>query len=226
MASSSESPGEALQAYSAGVCVGIFVGGASRRMGRPKGLLLEPEDIGRAGLPRRPLVLRLRSEAERALQELARPGHIVLVGERPEYLALGVPVLRDAAPQQGPLGGLVALLEEAQRRRWGTALALACDQPYVTAGLLKRVLCERRAAAVVAPHSDGFWQPLCARYDVATALPIARAALGAGRLSLQRLLVELGAAPLELTSAERAELQDWDEPDDVPAPLSGDEHSK
>lgn len=220
MTSSPEASRKA-QSRDAEVCVGIFVGGASRRMGRPKGLLLEPE--GRAkDDPRRTLVERLRAEAERALDDLGAAGRVVLVGERPEYASVPLPVVRDAALGRGPLGGLVALLEEAARNQGSTVLALACDQPYVTSALLRRVLSEHPEASVVAPRSDGFWQPLCARYAVAACLPRARKALTSERLSLQRLFDELDAKALELDVAERAELQDWDEPGDLPAPPTGD----
>ena len=85
---------------------GIFIGGASRRMGRPKALL--PVASGETLLER---TVRVVSAAGLAP---------VLVGRRAELpelelliAKLVLPVLADAAPNAGPLGGLVSLLEEA-----------------------------------------------------------------------------------------------------------------
>jgi len=46
-------------------------------------------------------------------------------------------------------------------------------------------------------------------------LPVARARLAGGQLSLQPLLEELGAEELLLSADERAALVDWDRPEDV-----------
>lgn len=164
--------------------------------GRPKGLLVAPDGL--------PIVLRWR----RLLEEAGL--RVVLVGNRPEYAPLGLPTLDDAQPGSGPLGGLVALLSSG-----GEAIAVACDMPHVSNALLHRLLTESPGAGVLAPRIDGVWQPLFARYDAARVLPVARKRLAEGRLALQGLLDEAGATPLSLSSAEEAELTDWDRPQDV-----------
>lgn len=178
---------------------GIFVGGASRRMGgSPKGLLLHPATG-------QPLALHLASLATQA--GLA----CVLVGQRPEYSHLGLPMLEDRPPGIGPLGGLLALLEAAS----DGALALSCDLPYVTLGLLRRLLA---AAApeldVVAPQRGGRWEPLCAVYRPSV-LPVLRQAVGEGERSFQRLLLRLRVAALPLSAEEHRQLDDWDCPQDL-----------
>jgi len=100
--------------------LGVFVGGASRRMnGRPKGLLPSPETG-------EPLVVRLaRIGLELGLE-------VVLVGRAPSAPRWCARDRARGRPEGvGPLGGLAALLEHA-----GTspAVAIACDQPFVTAG--------------------------------------------------------------------------------------------
>lgn len=182
--------------------VGVFVGGASRRMGSPKGLL---------ELRGEPLVLRLVRLA-RALGP--RASEVVLVGERPEYAALGLPTLRDGGARGqrasvGPLGGLVSLLEHAGPR-W--ALALSCDLPFVSLELLAALL-DAPDAAVVAPVRDGRFEPLVARYDAARVLATAWSRLERGERSLQGLLAEVSASPFVWTRPD--ELDDWDTPDDV-----------
>lgn len=181
---------------------GIFVGGASRRMGgAPKGLL--PVDG-------EPLVLRTVRACRAAGLEP------VLVGEHASYAALGVPMIPDAEAGRGPLGGLAALLAHAERAGAHEAIALACDMPYVTPELL-RVLASAPPAPAVAPHLDERWQPFFARYEVARAAPVVREALRDGRAALQRVLDALGATPLPLDATAARALRDWDEPGDVDA---------
>src|SRR5437867_5470202 len=112
---------------------GIFVGGASRRMGgRPKGLMLAPSG--------ETIVARW----QRMFDELGIAS--VLVGRHDAYMTLGIECLDDEPPGTGPIGGLVALLARAQGRR---AIAVACDMPFVSERLLEKlVLHPTRACAV------------------------------------------------------------------------------
>lgn len=186
---------------------GIFVGGASRRMGgAPKGLLPAP-DTGE------PLVLRLRRIATEAG---LRP---VLVGRAEAYAALGLPVLADDPAGVGPLGGLAALLRAAGELG---AVALSCDLPHLTAATLGRI---REAPVLPVPGGrwdvvaarrgpEAPWEPLCARY-APSALPILSAALAAGERSFQGLFRRLAVVPLALAPEALTELADWDEPGDI-----------
>jgi molybdopterin-guanine dinucleotide biosynthesis protein A len=175
-------------------------------MGRPKGLLVAPDGAT-------DLVQRLVGEAHAAL-----PGaDCVLVGQRAEYDHLGMVVLPDAEPQRGPLGGFVALLTEADQRGHDAAFALACDMPYLSRTAITALArFEPRAAAVV-PRRNGRWEPLAARYAPKACLPLAAVRLRSGQLSLQGLLNALGNDCREI-ALPAAELEDWDSPEDVPAP--------
>ncbi len=146
--------------------------------------------------------------------ELAKAvaSEVVLVGAQDAYASLGLETIEDSAPDAGPLGGLVALLERA---RGGRALALACDMPFLTLPLVRRLSASPAGTAAVAPRSGPLWEPLFACYDAALALPAARRRLARGELSLQPLLDELGATELVLSDAERAALRDWDHPGDL-----------
>lgn len=183
---------------------GILVGGASRRMGTSKGLLLAPDGSGRT------LVERLVSEIERAAPGLA----VALVGRQEAYGYLGLPFVEDELSESGPLGGLVGLLREAERRRLSRILCVACDHPFLTADLIGRLLVEHPRAAICCPFLDDRYQPLVARYDV-NLLPGFRRALHEGKRALQPLLREHAAARLELDSNERDSLRDWDTPADL-----------
>jgi molybdopterin-guanine dinucleotide biosynthesis protein A len=181
------------------VVAGVFVGGAGLRMGGvAKGLLPAP---GGGTLVARWVELLV-----------PRGLDVVLVGERTEYVHLGLEVLADAPAGIGPLGGLVALL---QRAGGAAALAFACDMPFVSASIVDRLLIASPGAAVLSPRRGERWEPLCARYDAPRVLPIAAARAGGRDHSLQRLLQEAGAEPLDLTATEAAELHDWDSPEDL-----------
>jgi molybdopterin-guanine dinucleotide biosynthesis protein A len=190
---------------------GIFVGGASRRMGgSPKGLLVAPSG--------ETILARAIALCEAAELE------VVLVGDARAYASVAtmqrttaVMSLADEPPGIGPLGGIVALLAHASHRGARHAIALACDMPYVTLELLQRLSRDESDAAVVAPRRhDGAhgWEPLCARYHVARVLPIARARALRGAHALQALLDDAGARELPLATSERAWLRDWDTPSD------------
>jgi molybdenum cofactor guanylyltransferase len=182
-----------------GIVAGIFVGGRSRRMGgNPKGLLVAPD--GGTILAR--TIALVREVAD----------EVVLVGTNAAYASFDLPVLTDAAPDAGPLGALVALLDYAGERR---AIAIACDMPRITAELLARLAGEHDDAAIVAPRDGPRWSPLFARYDAPRALADARARLVAGVHSLQPLLDAMNARELVLNGEERRGLLDWDAPEDI-----------
>jgi molybdopterin-guanine dinucleotide biosynthesis protein A len=173
---------------------GIFVGGASRRMGgRPKGLI-EVDGVA--------LVDRWRA----LFDAIGVPS--VLVGANDAYAPRAA--IQDEIPGVGPIGGLVALLRRAGT---GRAIAVACDMPHVSPALVTRLV-NAAPALAVAPRREGRWEPLFARYEGA-ALDVAARRAGEGSLSLQGLLDELGASELSLSDAEWGELADWDAPGDA-----------
>jgi molybdopterin-guanine dinucleotide biosynthesis protein A len=180
--------------------LGIFVGGASRRMGgAPKGLLPAP------------------GGAESIAARLVRVGREVglapvLVGEAAPYAGLGLPVLADEPPGVGPLGGLAALLAHAGDQ---PAIALACDMPGVTRELLLRLAASARRADVIAARRGERWEPFFARYDSAKVLPVLRAAIREGVRSFQDLFARLAVVELAIGDEEWHALVDWDEPGDV-----------
>lgn len=145
----------------------------------------------------------------RIFRELEIPA--VLVGGGAAYASLGCVTIADDPVAPGPLGGLVALLESA---RGAQAIAVACDMPYVSRGLVERLVAAP-PAAIVAPRRGGIFEPFFARYDADAVLPEARARGLRGELSLQGLLAACGAVALALDAEQEAELSDWDTPDDV-----------
>ncbi len=100
------------------------MGGKARRFGGlAKGWLETPEG---------PSIV----ERTIALARSTVPGAaLVLVGDASAYEKLGVEAIADAPAGTGPLGGLSALLAEAERRGARTALALAGDMPFLSSDL-------------------------------------------------------------------------------------------
>jgi molybdenum cofactor guanylyltransferase len=186
----------------ASILAGIFVGGGSTRMGgRPKGLLRASSG--------ETLVERWKT----VFEGLAIP--CVLVGDRVSeaYASAGLEILADerAGDSLGPLGGLLALLSRA---REGTVIVVACDMPFVSPELVRR-LASAPPSPAVAARRDGRWEPFFARYEPNVVLPTALVHATAGRHSLQALLDAVSAQELVLTPDEHAELRDWDTPEDA-----------
>lgn len=207
--------------------MGICVGGRGRRMGGVQKALLCAPDTGESLVAR---LLRLGREA----------GHeVVLLGAAELGDAVsGVAQLPDAA-DIGPLAALQSLLTYAGGR---DALCLACDMPFVTSELLARLAGEssralpagvaphapdgersaggqRELADVLAPrdHASGKWESLFARYRSVTVAPLLEHALLEGERSFQGLFTRLTVAELLLDPRERAQLRDWDTPEDMRA---------
>jgi molybdopterin-guanine dinucleotide biosynthesis protein A len=164
---------------------------------------------------------------ERQRQVLARIGadEILLSARADQDWVTDAPgfdaVVFDAQPDGGPLLGIVAALERAS----GSCLAvLAIDLPRIEPAWFDRLaeICAPGVGAV--GKSPGFFEPLAALYP-REILPLARAAVAAGELSLQRFLARAVAHGLmrvrEITDVERAWFENWNEPGPVgPAPLA------
>ena len=173
--------------------VGILVGGASRRMGRPKGLIeVEGEPL-------------LARTVRVARQAGLRP---VLLGEASPYrhLAPEVPRLPDLRASAGPIAGLEALLAATEQ-----GILLGCDMPFVEAEDLHRLATDRRDPPLLAARR-GTWEPLFARYDGGRVRPVLAAYLAEGRRSLLGLFDRL---PAEELAVPPERLDDWDRPSDM-----------
>ncbi len=141
----------------------LLAGGESRRYGSPKAL-------ARVGD---------RSILERGLASLAgATRRIGIVANDPApYRPAGLPVRPDLRPGTGALGGLLTAVGWASDEACEAAVVLACDMPFVPAGLLVRLAEEVGPRTVAVPASPGprGLEPLCGVYGVGTAPAIAAA---------------------------------------------------
>lgn len=109
-------------------------------------------------------------------------GRSLLAWARAAAQATGWPVRvvwRDAVPQCGPLGGVWTAFGRSRARR---LVFLACDQPFVTAGLIRRV--GRGTGPVFTETAEGAGFPFALDRD---AKLIVTQALAEQRFSLQAL---------------------------------------
>lgn len=171
--------------------LGIFVGGSSRRMGRPKG--------------------RLRYEGQRLIEravDLSREAGLTpcIVGDAEPYVDLvpGVERVTDAPRGLGPIGGVRAMLLR------GPFISLACDMPFVGLEEL-RALCSSAADSPILAPRGRYWEPLFARYRPA-ALAHVETMLETGEHRLQSLCDRCA----EAFDIDPACLKDWDTPADLP----------
>lgn len=155
----------------------ILVGGASSRMGRDKSELM---------LGGRTTVERIAE----AMSDVATRVRLVggLVGGQDDRTRFeSVP---DLAESWGPLGGIQAALHAAEAE-W--CIAIACDLPFVTGSLLRRLLelgsnTTEHFDAVVPIQADDYPQPLCAMYRRLPCLEAADQSIRNGEHSPRALL--------------------------------------
>ena len=162
------------------------------------------------------LVVEGRPLARRTADVLHDAGaaEVLVVGGDAEALsALGLVVVADRHPGDGPLGGLVTALEAATEE---VVAVLACDLPHaVPAGVAAVVaaLTSDERAAWASPVSQGRRQFLHAAYRRSRRAHWAEA-FAAGERSLRRPASQV--AGVEVGDLEPAWLLDADTPEDLP----------
>ena len=179
-------------------CAGaILAGGQSRRMGAPK------EGVRLAD--GRPMV-------EHVLAALAAVcEQVVVVGECRGYQDGSVTRLPDLRPGLGPLAGIEAVLSS---RLSVSYLLAACDQPFLTPELLRRLAGEGEEPRCFREEDgDGFHPFPC--YFPASWLPQVQAALDGGRLSMRGLLGRDHPEWPRVTAEEAALLRSVNRPEDL-----------
>jgi len=159
----------------------VLAGGKSSRMGQDKSLML----------------LDGTTLVERAVRQLQPILDEVFVGGSDlEKLAfLGLNVIPDEAPDQGPLMGIVSCLAAS---RFDLSFVTGCDIPEVHQGLVEKMITEADGFDLVIPRSaDGRLEPLFAVYRK-TVLEPARALLAEGNRRITDLLPRVKAKHVEM----------------------------
>jgi len=156
------------------------------------------------GLDKSALPIAGRRLLDHQLTALGRlTSRIVIVGGPPERFAdAGVPVVADALPGIGPLGGLSTALEGASER----IIVLACDLPFVTTPFLRYLLQTGRDADATVPRTADGLHPLCASYAQGAA-PMIRRLIDEGVRQVQEAL---GSLRLHIVEGEALAAHDPD----------------
>ncbi len=126
----------------------ILCGGKARRFG---------------GREKARLVIEGRSIIERQVELLRSvTDEVFLVGHDPDRFGdLGLPVFPDRVSGAGALGGILTALESTTADR---VLVIACDMPFLVAGLLRALLALAQSGDGAWVHSDRGPEPLVACY--------------------------------------------------------------
>ena len=145
----------------------IQAGGRSVRMGgRPKALM----ELGG-----RPIIERV-ADVVRAVAD-----DVLIVTNTPDlYASLGLPMVPDAFPDGGSLGGIYSGLRAA---RGDAAFTVACDMPFLMVEVARLVTTRAAEADVVAPRVGARWETLHACYGKACLDPM-ETRLRAGQLKI------------------------------------------
>lgn len=149
----------------------VLVGGRSRRMARPKQLLVS------GGVP-------LVERAVAALLE--QVDRVVLAGDGPVPHALAdLPQLADPEDLAGPLAGVLAAMRWEPNAAW---VAVACDMPNISRDAVVWLLDQRQtgATAIMPRLPGGRVEPLLAVYEPA-ARTLLEEQVVRGQLALRHL---------------------------------------
>ncbi len=169
----------------------LLCGGRSRRMGRDKAMLEHPEGTT------------LLERAARLLETAIGPP-LLLSGDGRRYPQFDYAELADPKPDCGPLGGILAAVDDASP---SPALILAVDMPFVLAEDLAALMAAAGPGVTLAV-AEGRRHPALSIWSPAT-LPALRDALEAGELALMPLLDRLEVREVELPASR---LANWNRP--------------
>jgi molybdenum cofactor guanylyltransferase len=178
----------------------VLCGGASRRMGRDKALV----EVDGAAMARR-IACALAA---------AGAGRVVAVGgDAGALTSLGLPVVADRWPGEGPLGGLVTALEDPERSA-AVAVVLSCDLTDPDAGAIAATVRERARLGcdAVVPVVGGRHQWLHGAWD-RRAAGILTDVFAAGERSVAGAALSLRIRTLGGVPA--AAVHDADRPEDL-----------
>ncbi len=133
--------------FPSGVSLALQAGGASQRMGGDKASTAFVDGT---------LLEWVRDRASSAFD------HVFIVANEPaKFRHLGLPVVTDALQVRGSAVGIYTAVLASPTDR---VLCLACDMPFVTPDVLRRLVEGSAGYDVFVPRHDPYFQPLCAVY--------------------------------------------------------------
>lgn len=179
----------------------VLAGGASSRMGRTKATV---EVDGRP----------LASRAVDALRAAGVDSVVMIGGDPTELDVLGVPVVPDLWPNEGPVGGVLTALAFARETGdLDRVVVLSCDLDRITGASVGALLSESDGLVSVAATER--LEPLCAVWAVG-AEPFVAELFAAGERALHRII---GHLPHVTVTVDDAEMHNVNRPEDLPQPF-------
>jgi molybdenum cofactor guanylyltransferase len=148
----------------------ILSGGKSSRMGTNKALLKIAE---------KPNVERIKEELANKFEKF-----LLVTNDLEAYQFLEIPMITDEFPGHGPLAGIHAGLKSAETE---INLVVACDMPFISAGLGSILVENSKEYDAVIPVIAGKQHPLFAVYHKRI-LPILENCLESDRLRIKHML--------------------------------------
>ena len=157
----------------------------------------------------------LSSRMGRDKSRLRLGGRTLLAHIRATAKTIGLPpriIRRDLVVHCGPLSGLYSALETSRTK---ATLFLACDMPFVSAGLLEMLVrkAEHNENALFVETNGRVGFPLLLFRS--TALPVVKSQLEKMAFSLQRLARALRSQTIRLAARQARELFNVNTPDDL-----------
>lgn len=182
----------------------VLCGGASRRMGRDKALV----EVDGVAMARRVADALASAGAERV---------VAVGGDADALRRLGLHVVPDGWPGEGPLGGILTALEDPDGAA-SVAVVLACDLTDPDPAAIVRTVQGRVGFDAAVPVVGGRHQWLHAAWDRRTA-GILTDVFAAGERSVAGASLSLQVATLEQVPADA--VHDADRPEDLANRPSG-----
>lgn len=162
----------------------ILAGGKSSRMGTDKGLIR---------LNGKPMIQHILDPMAKICQR------ILIVTSNPMYGMFGFELVKDEAPDYGPVMGILSGLKQSDTDR---NLVLSCDAPFVTFDLLKKLVLHSDNTDVIAAQSEKRIHPLIAVYN-RSCLPVFEQAVIDNEHRLKTVLEQLKVEELIVENDEQ-----------------------
>jgi molybdenum cofactor guanylyltransferase len=174
----------------------VLTGGRSRRMGRDKALVL---------VDAQPMAGR----AAQALRAAGADPVVAVGGDAGALSAVGLDVVPDLHPGEGPLGGLLTAFQALAAHE--LVAVVATDLPAVTPEVLATLVDALGADDAVFAAADRL-EPLCGAWRVATCWPVLSRAFAEGERAVHRAVAPLAHHTVAVPAAL---LRNVNEPDDL-----------
>ena len=145
-------------------------------------------------------------------------GGVSLVGDPDKYGSLGLPIIPDNFPDEGPVAGIEAALSSTAAE---FNLVVACDMPALETAQLESLF-NTGADLAIPVHDDGSTEPLCAVYRRTVYEPIRQMFEAGGRrvIDIPKVLESHGFA-VRYVRMECSPFANLNTPEDVRSYLHG-----